>query len=106
MKPSPDSPALETYLLGHVDFQEVQSLQRRIVYELGERGGASPDPLRAPADHQRRRSGSRAHILPDDDWLSRPWVSGSTGSTAAEVACCIFPARSPPTLPCPCARRH
>ena len=39
MKPSPDSPALETYLLGHVDFLEVQSLQRRVVYDLGEREG-------------------------------------------------------------------
>ena len=33
------SPPLEVYLLGLVDFEDVQQLQRRLVYDLGERGG-------------------------------------------------------------------
>ena len=37
----PDAPPLEIYLLGLVDFEEVQQLQRRLVYDLGDRGGAS-----------------------------------------------------------------
>ena len=69
MKPSSDSPALETYLLGHVDFLEVQSLQRRIVYELGERGGACLVLCEHPPTISVGRSGSRAHIIPDDDSL-------------------------------------
>ena len=36
MKPSPESPPLEIYLLGVVDFQEVQALQRRLVYDVEE----------------------------------------------------------------------
>jgi lipoyl(octanoyl) transferase len=69
MKPSPDSPALETYLLGHVDFLEVQSLQRRLVYELGERGGACLILCEHPPTISVGRSGSRAHLVPDDDSL-------------------------------------
>ena len=41
MNPSPGAPSLEIFLLGLVDFQEVLSLQRRIVYEMGDGGGAS-----------------------------------------------------------------
>ncbi len=69
MKPSSDSPALATYLLGHVDFLEVQSLQRRVVYELGERGGACLILCEHPPTISVGRSGSRTHIIPDDDWL-------------------------------------
>jgi lipoyl(octanoyl) transferase len=66
MKPCSDSPALETYLLGHVDFLEVQSLQRRLVYELGERGGACLVLCEHPPTISVGRSGSRAYIVPDD----------------------------------------
>jgi lipoyl(octanoyl) transferase len=66
MKRAPDSPSLETYLLGHVDFLEVQALQRRFVYELGERSGASLILCEHPPTISVGRSGSRAHIVPDD----------------------------------------
>ena len=69
MKPFSDFPSLETYLLGHVDFLEVQALQRRLVYELGERGGACLVLCEHPPTISVGRSGSRAHILPDDDAL-------------------------------------
>ena len=58
MMPVPPSPPpLEVYLLGLVDFEEVQQLQRRLVYELGERGGGRAGALRASADDQRRPVG-------------------------------------------------
>jgi len=41
MRPTPQLPSLEVYMLGLVDFLQVQQLQRRIVYDLGEQGGAS-----------------------------------------------------------------
>ncbi len=41
MRPTPELPPLEIYMLGLVDFREVQQLQRRIVYELGEQGARS-----------------------------------------------------------------
>ena len=69
MKPSPDPPPLEVYLLGLVDFEDVQQLQRRLVYDLGERGGAALVLCEHPPTISVGRSGSRAHILPDDDEL-------------------------------------
>ncbi len=69
MRPTPQLPPLEVYMLGLVDFLEVQQLQRRIVYDLGERGGAAPHSVRASPHDQRGRAGSRAHIGPDDDTL-------------------------------------
>ncbi len=69
MRPTPKLPPLEVYLLGLVDFSEVQQLQRRIVYDLGENGGA----VLVLCEHEPTisvgRSGSRAHIRPDDDGL-------------------------------------
>ena len=41
MRPTLELPPLEVYMLGLVDFLEVQQVQRRIVYELGESGGAA-----------------------------------------------------------------
>src|SRR4051812_21365154 len=69
MKSPPPSPPLEVYMLGLVDFEEVQQLQRRLVYELGERGGASLVLCEHPPTISVGRSGSRAHIVPDDDEL-------------------------------------
>lgn len=66
MTVSPQAPPLEVYLLGLVDFDEVQQLQRRLVYELGERGGASLVLCEHPPTISVGRSGSRAHIVPDD----------------------------------------
>jgi len=69
MKASPSSSPLEVYLLGLVDFLELQQLQRRIVYEQGECGGASLLLCEHPPTISVGRSGSRSHILPDDEEL-------------------------------------
>src|SRR5271170_2976216 len=69
MRPSPHLPPLEVYMLGLVDFLEVQQLQRRIVYELGERGGAALILCEYPPTISVGRSGSRAHIGADDETL-------------------------------------
>ena len=69
MRPSPQLPPLEVYMLGLVDFSEVQQLQRRIVYDLGEQGGAALILCEHPPTISVGRSGSRAHIGPDDETL-------------------------------------
>lgn len=69
MKDSPQAPSLEVYLLGLVDFEETQQLQRRLVYEQGERGGASLILCEHPPTISVGRSGSRSHLVPDDDEL-------------------------------------
>src|SRR4029077_18782580 len=69
MNPSPESPPLEIYLLGLADFQEVQLLQRRLVYEVEETGGAALVLCEHAPTISVGRSGSRAHIVPDDETL-------------------------------------
>jgi lipoyl(octanoyl) transferase len=69
MSPSPDPPPLEIFLLGMVDFREVQLLQRRIVYDLGEHGGACLLLCEHPPTISVGRAGSRSHIVPDDPTL-------------------------------------
>jgi lipoyl(octanoyl) transferase len=69
MRPTPQQPSLEVYMLGLVDFSEVQQLQRRIVYELGEQAGAVLILCEHPPTISVGRSGSRAHIGPDDEML-------------------------------------
>jgi lipoyl(octanoyl) transferase len=86
MSPSPRSSPLETYLLGVVDFEEVQLLQRRLVYEQGERQGASLILCEHPPTISVGRSGSRAHILADDEVLRTlgikvHWVNRGGGCT-------------------------
>lgn len=66
---SPTTPPLEIYLLGLVEFEDVQQLQRRLVYEHGERGGASVILCEHPPTISVGRSGSRAHIALDDEEL-------------------------------------
>lgn len=56
-------------MLGLVDFTELQLLQRRIVYELGEQGGAALILCEHPPTISIGRSGSRAHIAADDETL-------------------------------------
>ena len=56
-------------MLGLVDFEEVQRLQRRLVYEAGESGDAALILCEHPPTISVGRSGSRAHILADDDLL-------------------------------------
>ncbi len=67
----PAAAPLEVYLLGLVDFDEIQQLQRRLVYDLGEReaGGGALILCEHPPTISVGRSGSRAHILLDDQEL-------------------------------------
>ena len=99
MRPTPQLPTLEVYMLGLVDFLEVQQLQRRIVYDLGEQGGAALILCEHPPTISVGRAGSRAHIGPDDDALRSlgikvHWVNRGGG--------CVFhlPGSSQPILPC------
>lgn len=69
MTPDPAPPPLEVYLLGVVAFEDAQRLQRRLVYDLGEGGGAALVLCEHPPTISVGRSGSRLHILPDDDEL-------------------------------------
>jgi len=69
MNLSPESALLEIYLLGIVDFEEVQLLQRKLIYEQGERLGASLILCEHPPTISVGRSGSRAHVLLDDEEL-------------------------------------
>jgi lipoyl(octanoyl) transferase len=64
-----ERPSLEVYMLGLVDFQEVQQVQRRTVYDLGERGAAVLILCEHPPTISVGRSGSRAHISPGDEIL-------------------------------------
>jgi lipoyl(octanoyl) transferase len=67
--PATEAPTLEVYLLGLVDFDEAQRLQRRLVYDLGERGGGALILCEHPPTISVGRAGSRIFIVPDDDAL-------------------------------------
>ena len=75
--PPPGAPPLEIYLLDAVDFDEIQHLQRRMVYDLGEReeGGGALILCEHPRTISVGRSGSRAHILLDDVELRARGIS-------------------------------
>ncbi len=70
MSPTSEPPSLEIYMLGLVDFLDVQTLQRRLVYDLGEGGGASLILCEHPPTLSVGRTGSRSHIAVDDRRLS------------------------------------
>ena len=59
-------PPLEVFMLGLVDFDDVQRVQRRLVYDLGEGSGAGLILCEHPPTISVGRSGSRMHIVPDD----------------------------------------
>ena len=68
--PASSPPSLEVYLLGTVEFDEIQQVQRRLVYDLGDgeqAGGGALILCEHPPTISVGRSGSRAHILLDDD---------------------------------------
>jgi lipoyl(octanoyl) transferase len=80
---SPTGP-LEVYLLGTLDFDEAQLLQRRLVYDFGERDGGGLVLCEHPPTISVGRAGSRAHILADDELLrdcgiSVRWVNRGGG---------------------------
>ncbi len=74
-RPSPELPPLEIFMLGLVDFTEVQRLQRRIVYDLGEENGAVLILCEHAPTISVGRSGSRAHIVADDEMLQSMGIS-------------------------------
>ena len=69
MTPTPEPPPLEVFMLGLVEFEDAQRLQRRLVYDLGEREGAALVLCEHPPTISVGRSGSRIHIVPDDEKL-------------------------------------
>ena len=69
--PPPGFP-LELYLLGPVEVEALLTLQRRLVYEFGERPGGALILCEHPPTLTVGRLGSRAHIRPDDEEL-RAW---------------------------------
>ena len=71
MRPS-DPPPLSVFLLGEVALEDALALQRRLVYEYGERPGGALILCEHPLVLTVGRSGSRAHILADDEQL-RGW---------------------------------
>lgn len=66
---NPLIPPLEVYLLGLTDYDDLRRLQRRLLYDLGERSGAALILCEHPPTITVGRQGSRAHILPDDQAL-------------------------------------
>lgn len=60
---------LEIYLLGQIPLEDALALQRRLVYDLGERNGGALIVCEHPASISVGRAGSRAHIRADDDEL-------------------------------------
>ncbi len=69
MTKSTSNPPLEVYMLGLVDFDDAQLLQRRLVYERGERAGGALVLCEHPPVISVGRQGSRSHIQADDDEL-------------------------------------
>src|SRR5262245_22855016 len=62
--------SFDIYLLGLVPFDEAQALQRRLVYDLGERRAIATLMLcEHPPTISVGRNGSRSHIAVDDDEL-------------------------------------
>jgi lipoyl(octanoyl) transferase len=107
MMPSPpSSPPLEVYLLGLVDFEEVQQLQRRLVYDLGETAGGSLVLCEHPPTISVGRAGSRLHIAADDDELRAlgikvHWVNRGGGCVLhlpGQLAAYLAMPLSPPLL--------
>lgn len=82
--PSP----LEVYLLGLVEFPDLQALQRRLIYEVGDAGrGGALVLCEHPPTITVGRSGSRGHIRPDDAQLRG---AGIPTFWAARGGGCLF----------------
>lgn len=73
MESEPTSPqSLAVYLLGKIELEDALRLQRRLIYDLGERDGSALILCEHAPTISVGRNGSRAHIKPDDDQL-RAW---------------------------------
>jgi lipoyl(octanoyl) transferase len=60
---------LEVFLLGEISIDDALSLQRRLIYDQGERAGGGLILCEHPPSITVGRGGSRSHIRPDDDEL-------------------------------------
>ncbi len=69
MTSRPPADPLEVFLLGEISLDDAQRLQRRLVYDRGERGGGALILCEHPPTITVGRTGSRAFIVPDDDEL-------------------------------------
>ena len=69
MAQTSDPAPMRVYLLGTVEFADMQRLQRRLVYDLGEQPGAAVVLCEHPPTLTIGRSGSRARIRLDDQEL-------------------------------------
>lgn len=79
-----ETPPLEIYLLGEVELDDALLLQRRLVYDLGERGGGALILCEHPPTITIGRSGSRFQIAADDAELRElgirvQWVNRGGG---------------------------
>lgn len=69
MRSSPPNAPLEIFLLGVVTLDDCLRLQRRLVFDQGERTGGALILCEHPPSISIGRSGSRDHIVPDDEEL-------------------------------------
>lgn len=69
MAQASDPAPMRVYLLGTVEFPDIQRLQRRLVFDLGEQAGAVVVLCEHPPTVTIGRSGSRAWIRLDDQEL-------------------------------------
>ena len=65
----PPTDPLEVFLFGEIPPDDALTLQRRLVYDRGERGGGALILCEHSPTITVGRSGSRTHIVPDDDEL-------------------------------------
>ena len=90
MQPAPvdltseDRSSLTTYLLGVVEVEDLLAAQRRLIFELEESGDVALILCEHAFALTIGRSGSRAHIVPDDDelkieGLTPKWVQRGGG---------------------------
>jgi lipoyl(octanoyl) transferase len=70
----PPLPPLEVYLLGLTELDDLLRLQRRLVYDAGEAASAALVLCEHPPIITVGRSGSRAHLVPDDQALRRAGI--------------------------------
>ena len=100
MSSTPARPPLEVYCSAWSTSRRSRRLQRRLVYDLGERGGGALVLCEHPPTISVGRTGSRLHIVPDDDELAAARHPGPLGQPRRRAASCTCPASSPPISPC------
>jgi lipoyl(octanoyl) transferase len=84
MSSPPHDAPLEVFLLGEITLDDALNLQRRLIYDQGERSGGALILAEHPPAISVGRAGSRSHIAADDDelrdWgLAMRWVNRGGG---------------------------